>query len=127
MPTNEHESDGETEHARKVCERDAAESKVCAERERARRAKIAADRKARAIASAKPYTAPGVSHKSKDAGDVEAAPGASAQAKRTAKKAVAMENIARHAADLKAAEHARVAVEEAKLELRRVGKAIGGS
>jgi hypothetical protein len=117
----------ESEHVRKVREREAAESKARAEEERARREKIAADRKARANASAKPYTAPGVSHKSKDAGDVEAAPDVSARAKRTARKAVAVESVARHVEALKIAEHERVAVEEAKLELRRVGRAIGGS
>jgi len=121
------DSGEESEHVRKIRDREAAESKVRAEEERARREKIAADRKARANASAKPYTVPGVSHKSKDAGDVEAAPGASARAKRAAKKAVDVESIARHVEALKIAEHERVAVEEAKLQLRRVGKAIGGS
>ena len=121
------DSGEESAHVRNIREREAAESKARAEEERARRDKIAADRKARANASAKPYTAPGVSHKSKDVVYVDAAPDASALAKHTAKKAAGLESIARHVEALKIAEHERVAVEEAKLQLRRVGKAIGGS
>jgi len=127
MPTNEHESDGETEHARKVRERDAAESKMCDERERELRAKIVAERTARANATPRPFTAPGPSHKAKTSAGVDAPPDARTQAKQETKKGVGLENAKRHAMELKLAEEARIAAEEVKLEQRRIGRAIGGA
>ena len=127
MPTNKHEPDGETEHARKVRERDAAESKMFDERERELRAKIVAERTARANATPRPYTASGPSRKANTPVGMEAPPDAQARAKQETKKAAALENAARHAVELQLAEAARVAAEEVKLEQRRIGRAIGGA
>jgi hypothetical protein len=118
--------------AREAAERRATQEKHAA-REAAERHTAELEHRARVAASRatpkkeKPFTASGPSHKPKTSAGVDALPDARTQAKQETKKAVGLENAKRHAVELKLAEEARIAVEEAKLEQRRVGRAIGGA
>jgi hypothetical protein len=116
-------------YADMVAKHEERERKQAEERrqaERARREAIQKQREERASAPEKPYSVAGPSHKSKDAPAVCEPPDALARAKRELEKAAGIESAARHAAELKAAEEERIAAEEAKRELRRLGKEIGG-
>lgn len=126
-PTGGDKPQEESEHARKILEREAAESKERAAAERERQEKILAERKARANATEKPFSVRGPSHKAKVPSDAEAVPDALRRAKDASKKATDLDAIAKHVEGLKLAEKERIAAEEAKLEMRRLAKEIGGS
>ena len=107
-------------------ERERKQAEEVRQIELARREAIQKQRAERASAPEKPYSVAGPSHRCKDAIGVCETPDALARAKRELEKAAGIESAASHAAKLKAAEEERVASEEAKLELRRIGKAVGG-
>ena len=94
--------------------------------ELARREAIQKQRAECANAPEKPYSVAGPSHKSKYAPAVCEPPDALARTKRELEKTTGIESAARHAAELKVAEEERIAAEETKRELRRLGKEIGG-
>ena len=107
-------------------ERERKEAEERRQVELARREAIQKQRSERANAPEKPFSAKGPSHKAKDAPDVPETPDACERAKRELEKAAGIESAARHAAELKAAEEGRIANEEAKLHVRRLGREIGG-
>lgn len=107
-------------------ERERKQAEEVRQIELARREAIQKQRAERASAPEKPYSVVGPSHKSKDAPAVCEPLDALARAKRELEKITGIESAARHAAELKVAEEERIAAEEAKRELRRLGKEIGG-
>jgi hypothetical protein len=94
--------------------------------ELARRAAIKEQRAERANAPDKPFSVAGLSHRGKDKCTTHELLDARECARRSFQKTTAIESAERHAADLKAAEKARVAADVARRALRRLGREIGG-